>query len=127
MFSTDFSYILDEIVKLLGKGTSGKVVEVRRLHPKAGGATPSSPSPPPSADINNGGEKHFAVKITRRTTTYRRAAKKEIAILRRLKERDPADSKYLIRLLDDFDYNRHICMVFDVLGASIYDLMVSEE
>jgi serine/threonine protein kinase len=40
-----------------------------------------------------------------------------------LKKHDPRDSKRCVQLRDDFEYKGHICMVFDMLGTSLFDFM----
>ena len=91
-----------EILRTLGEGTFGKVVEVR--------------------DHNNKG-KRIALKIIKNVDKYREAAKLEINVLHKLADRDP-ETKYLcVKMLDWFDYHGHICIAFDLLGTSVFDFM----
>ncbi len=91
-------------MRTLGEGTFGKVVQV--------------------TDRDRGGHQ-LALKIIKNVTKYREAAKLEINVLNKLMERDP-EGKYLtIQLLDYFDYYGHMCLVFDLLGLSVFDFMVS--
>ena len=66
-FLTDPRLFQDRLVKLLGQGTFGKVVEA---------VEPSS-------------SKRVAIKIIRAIPKYREASTIEIRVLRLLKERDP--------------------------------------
>jgi hypothetical protein len=69
-------------------------------------------------------EKQFALKIIKNVPKYRDAARLEINVLRKLMERDPNGSHLVIQLLNDFDYHGHICLVFELLGLSVFDFMV---
>ncbi|KAI9020178.1 kinase-like domain-containing protein [Phycomyces nitens] len=94
-----------KMMRLLGQGTFGKVIEcydrVRR--------------------------EHCAIKIIRAIPKYREASKVEIRVLNTLKAKDPFNSNQCIHLIDWFDYNNHICMVFELLGQSIFDFLKSNE
>ncbi|KAF7632783.1 Protein kinase domain-containing protein [Meloidogyne graminicola] len=82
-----------EIVKTLGEGTFGKVVQVKDLR-------------------RNDGRKSIpkALKIIKNVSKYRDAARLEINVLRKLREKDP-EGKHLI------------CLLFDLLGLSVFDFM----
>ncbi|ORY90604.1 kinase-like domain-containing protein [Lobosporangium transversale] len=88
-----------KIIRLLGQGTFGKVVEC--------------------FDRETG--KHCAIKIIRAVQKYREASKIEARVLDTLKQHDPQNRYQCLHLNECFDYRRHVCMVFDLLGQSIYD------
>ncbi|VDO03008.1 unnamed protein product [Rodentolepis nana] len=96
-------YILDryEILKTLGEGTFGKVVEC----------------------IDHHSDSRIALKIIKNVDKYREAAMLEINVLNFLRERDPNDEYLCVRLLDWFDYFGHICLAFDILGLSVFDFL----
>lgn len=102
-----------EIMRSLGEGTFGKVVEVRDLK--------SSPSP------TSIGEKEcrLALKVIKNVPKYREAAKLEINVLRTLQENDPDCKRMCIRMLEYFDYHGHICLTFELLGPSVFDFLKS--
>uniref|UniRef100_A0A1I8B070 Protein kinase domain-containing protein n=1 Tax=Meloidogyne hapla TaxID=6305 RepID=A0A1I8B070_MELHA len=79
-----------EIVKTLGEGTFGKVVQVKDL--RIGRKSSSTPK---------------ALKIIKNVSKYREAARLEINVLRKLKEKDPDSRHLVIQLLDSFDYFGH--------------------
>uniref|UniRef100_A0A914NCJ2 Protein kinase domain-containing protein n=1 Tax=Meloidogyne incognita TaxID=6306 RepID=A0A914NCJ2_MELIC len=56
-----------------------------------------------------------------------RSARLEINVLRKLKEKDPDSRHLVIQLLDSFDYFGHICLLFDLLGLSVFDFMKSND
>ncbi|TPX51857.1 hypothetical protein SeLEV6574_g00046 [Synchytrium endobioticum] len=89
------------ILKLLGQGTFGKVVEAYDRHTK----------------------KNVAIKIIRSVQKYRDASKIEIKVLQAIRSHDPQNTKRCIHLRDVFDYRSHICMVFEVLSQSIFDFL----
>lgn len=64
-----------------------------------------------------------AVKIIKSIQKYRDAAQMELEILRKIREHDPQGAKGIIHLLSYFDYGDHVCMVFELLGKSVYDFM----
>ena len=49
------------------------------------------------------------------TNSRRKAALKEIDILKSLRTADPDDKKHLIRLERSFEHKGHLCMVFENL------------
>ncbi|KAL5485801.1 LKH1 [Sanghuangporus weigelae] len=89
------------IVRLLGQGTFGKVVEA----------------------IDTTNQKRVAIKIIRAIPKYRDASKIEVRVLQRLKERDPLNKNKCIHLLHWFDHRNHICLVSELLGMCIYDFL----
>ncbi|KAG0295050.1 dual specificity protein kinase kns1 [Linnemannia gamsii] len=88
-----------KMIRLLGQGTFGKVVEC--------------------FDRDTG--KHCAIKIIRAVQKYRDASKIEARVLSTLKKSDPRNSYKCLHLSEIFDYRNHVCMVFKLLGQSIYD------
>lgn len=91
-----------KITKTLGEGTFGKVVEVKDLLDE---------------------RRKIALKIIKNVDKYREAAKLEINVLKKIKEKDP-DGKYLcVQMLDWFDYHGHMCIAFDLLGLSVFDFL----
>ncbi|KAI8050702.1 kinase-like domain-containing protein [Thamnidium elegans] len=94
-----------KIMRLLGQGTFGKVVEcfdrVRRTF--------------------------CAIKIIRAIPKYRDASKIEIRVLNTLKQHDPLNLNKCIHLVEWFDHRNHICMVFELLGQSVFDFLKSNQ
>lgn len=97
-----------QVIKLLGQGTFGKVVQATDLH----------------APIDRSGRrKEVAVKVIRAVQKYRDASKIEIKVLNLLRERDPDNVNKCIHLLDVFDYCNHICIVTELLSLSVFDFL----
>ncbi|KAG0080919.1 dual specificity protein kinase kns1, partial [Podila epicladia] len=88
-----------KILRLLGQGTFGKVVEC--------------------FDRETG--QHCAIKIIRAVQKYRDASKTEIRVLATMKAYDPENKFKCLHLREWFDHRNHVCMVFELLGQSIYD------
>ncbi|KAF9958241.1 dual specificity protein kinase kns1 [Mortierella alpina] len=88
-----------KIIRLLGQGTFGKVVECY--------------------DRQTG--RHCAIKIIRAVQKYRDASKIETRVLNTLKRNDPRNAYKCLHLKELFDHRNHVCMVFELLGQSIYD------
>ena len=114
-------------MELLGEGTYGKVVKAVR---KADGRS-------------------FAIKIVRTGEAYAMAAKREVAVLQKLIEGDPDNKKSVpsrprsdqawsasltlayasptrskcVRLQSVFQFRGHVCLVFELLGLSVFDFL----
>lgn len=99
-FANQFS--TDEIVKLLGQGTFGKVVQAedrkRRGH-------------------------YVAIKVIRSVQKYRDASRIELRVLATLKANDATNRNRCIHFRECFDYRGHICIVMDLLGQSVFDFL----
>ncbi|KAI8819736.1 kinase-like domain-containing protein [Fimicolochytrium jonesii] len=90
-----------KILKLLGQGTFGRVVEA----------------------FDRVTTNRVAIKIIRAVQKYRDASKVEIRVLNTLRTNDPYNSKQCIHLLETFDFRNHICMVFELLSQSVFDFL----
>lgn len=89
------------MVKLLGQGTFGKVVQARDR------------------------EKNelVAIKIIRSVQKYRDASRIELRVLETLKANDRENRNRCIHLRECFDFRGHICIVMDLLGQSVFDFL----
>ncbi|AEO69024.1 29db2ef8-18f8-4056-a00c-f6c2c7ba4e67 [Thermothielavioides terrestris] len=92
-----------QMIKLLGQGTFGKVVQARDK-------------------LSN---KLVAIKIIRSVQKYREASKIELRVLETLRANDEENRNRCIHLRDCFDYRGHICIVMDLLGQSVFDFLKS--
>lgn len=91
----------DQITRLLGQGTFGKVVQAR----------------------DQKRNQAVAVKIIRSVQKYRDASRIELRVLATLKANDANNRYRCIHLTDCFDYRGHICIVMDLLGQSVFDFL----
>lgn len=89
------------IVRLLGQGTFGKVVEAREQ------AT----------------NRKVAIKIIRAVQKYRDASAIEIRVLQALRKGDPTNVFKCIHLLEMFDFRNHVCLVSELFGMSVFDFL----
>lgn len=91
-----------KIIKLLGQGTFGKVVQAedrkRRGH-------------------------YVAIKVIRSVQKYRDASRIELRVLATLKANDATNRNRCIHFRECFDYRGHICIVMDLLGQSVFDFL----
>ncbi|EJT51895.1 protein serine/threonine kinase [Trichosporon asahii var. asahii CBS 2479] len=90
-----------KIVRLLGQGTFGKVVEARHIESR----------------------KKVAIKVIRAVQKYRDASKIEIRVLETLKKNDPTNQNKCIHLTEYFDFRNHPCLVSDLYGMSVFDFL----
>ncbi|KAF1811729.1 kinase-like protein [Eremomyces bilateralis CBS 781.70] len=90
-----------KIIKLLGQGTFGKVVEAldRRKNTRC------------------------AIKIIRSVQKYRDASRIELRVLSTLASNDKQNRNKCIHLRDCFDFRNHICIVTDLYGQSVFDFL----
>lgn len=96
-------FFQDQMVKLLGQGTFGKVVQAR----------------------DRRSDKLVAIKIIRSVQKYREASKIELRVLETLRANDEENRNRCIHFRDCFDYRGHICIVMDLLGQSVFDFLKS--
>ncbi|KAK4212426.1 kinase-like domain-containing protein [Rhypophila decipiens] len=92
-----------QMIKLLGQGTFGKVVQAK----------------------DKKRNKYVAIKIIRSVQKYRDASKIELRVLATLKANDEENRNRCIHLRDCFDFRGHICIVMDLLGQSVFDFLKS--
>ncbi|ORY70020.1 kinase-like domain-containing protein [Pseudomassariella vexata] len=92
-----------QMIKMLGQGTFGKVVQAR----------------------DKKRNKLVAIKIIRSVQKYRDASRIELRVLQTLKANDEENRNRCIHLRDCFDYRGHICIVMDLLGSSVFDFLKS--
>ena len=94
-------YFEDEVSKLLGQGTFGKVVEAydRRRRTKC------------------------AIKIIRSVQKYLYLFIIELRLLSTLAQNYSDNRNKCIHLRDCFDFRNHICIVTDLLGQSVFDFL----
>ncbi|KAL4217697.1 Dual specificity protein kinase clk2 [Mactra antiquata] len=104
----DFLQARYEVISTLGEGTFGKVVEVKDVHR-------------PSVQMRS--NDHVALKIIKNVEKYREAAKLEINVLEKLRDKDPTGKKLCVQMLDWFDYHGHMCLAFNMLGLSVFDFL----
>src|SRR3569833_823131 len=89
------------MIKLLGQGTFGKVVQARDRRKN----------------------ELVAIKIIRSVQKYRDASRIELRVLATLKANDGENRNRCILLRDCFDIRGHICIVMDLLGSSVFDFL----
>ncbi|XP_077238594.1 dual specificity protein kinase YAK1 homolog isoform X2 [Tasmannia lanceolata] len=65
-----------------------------------------------------------AVKIIKNQPAYYQQALVEVSILRMLNQKfDPEDKQHIVRILDYFVYQRHLCISFEMLGSNLFELI----
>ena len=95
------NFNLDQVTRLLGQGTFGKVVEA----------------------YDKVNRTKCAIKIIRSVQKYRDASRIELRVLSTLSSNDKENRNKCIHLRDCFDYRNHICIVTDLLGMSVFDFL----
>ncbi|KAJ3009554.1 dual specificity protein kinase kns1, partial [Thoreauomyces humboldtii] len=90
-----------DVLRLLGQGTFGKVLEV----------------------YDREEDRNVAIKVVRALQKYTEASRVEIKVLQCLEQNDPYDQHHCIPLLRTFTYRNHTCMVFPLLSQSVFDYL----
>lgn len=68
-------------------------------------------------------KRRVAVKIIKAVERYTDAAMIEIDILKEVADKSKDMKSSCIQLLDWFEYKRHVCMIFEKCGLSLYDFL----
>lgn len=67
---------------------------------------------------------HVAIKVIKNQPAYYHQAVVEISILTMLNQNfDPEDKHHIVRILDHFVFQRHLCISFEMLGVNLYELL----
>ncbi|ESO00638.1 hypothetical protein HELRODRAFT_101038 [Helobdella robusta] len=90
-----------KMIETLGQGTFGQVVKCKDLKR----------------------DTKVAVKVIRNIAKYKEAAKTEIEILDHIHRTTSHGRLLCVRMLDWFDYYGHMCIVFELLGQSVFDFL----
>ncbi|CAM9854939.1 unnamed protein product [Ectocarpus fasciculatus] len=70
-----------------------------------------------------GGGSEVALKMIRNNDTMRKAAQKEVALLKELAEHDPLNKKHCIRLLCSLEHKQHVVMVFESMQMNLRETL----
>lgn len=89
-----------EVLKLIGKGTFGVVLQ--------------------AYDHKN--LRHVALKVIRNQARFHTQAKEEIKILTKLVENDPDDKFNVVHMYEHFMFRQHPCIVFELLSLNLFEL-----
>ncbi|BFU19416.1 serine/threonine protein kinase prp4, putative [Entamoeba histolytica HM-3:IMSS] len=89
------------IISSLGKGTFGQVLKCENLY----------------------NHQIVAIKVLKNKPCYFRQGMLEIAMLHAANLHNQNNDKHIVRILDHFLFNRHICIVFELLGMNLYDVL----
>jgi serine/threonine protein kinase len=94
------------ILDLLGTGTFGQVFRCKRDDTK----------------------ELVAVKVIKNKPAYHTQGMLEIKIAKLLNSSyDPSNDKHIVRLLESFEFQGHICLVFELLSMSLLDLLTQNQ
>ncbi|XP_063303111.1 dual specificity tyrosine-phosphorylation-regulated kinase 2-like [Pelobates fuscus] len=90
-----------EVQQVLGRGSFGQVVKAydHKLH------------------------HHVAIKMIRNQKLYHQQAAQEIRILQHLRNQDKDDTMNIIHMLENFVFRNHVCIVFELLGMDLYEVI----
>jgi dual specificity protein kinase YAK1 len=67
---------------------------------------------------------YVAVKVIKNQPAFYQQAIMEVSLLSMLNEKyDPDDQHHIVRMLDFFLYQNHLCIAFEMLGHNLYELL----
>lgn len=89
-----------EILKIIGKGTFGVVLQA----------------------YDHKSQKNVALKVIRNQPRFHTQAKEEIKILKRLLQNDAGDTFNVVHMYDNFMFRNHPCIVFELLSLNLFEL-----
>jgi len=94
------------ILDMLGCGTFGQVFRCQR----------------------DGSKDVVAVKVIKNKPAYHAQGRLEANIARLLNQKfDVKDDRHIVRLLEQFEYKSHICLVFELLSMSLLDILTQNQ
>ncbi|VDD80270.1 unnamed protein product [Mesocestoides corti] len=94
-----------ELIKTIGKGAFGEVLTA----------------------FDHREQRHVALKIIRNRPNLHEQAKVEVQMLRTVEKRDPLGKNFTLRIFDDFTFRNHPCIVFEHIGANLYEVLKRNE
>lgn len=68
----------------------------------------------------------FALKILRKAEVIRDSGKREIEILKSFQQTGAVQKCYIIQIIDSFDHKGFLCIVLEILGLNIRDMLNSK-
>lgn len=90
-----------EIVKLLGRGSFGQVLQCR--------------------DHKTG--RYVAIKLIRNKRRFHHQALVEVKIMEHLTRADPDEQHYVVHMTDSFTFRSHLCVTMELLSINLYELI----
>ena len=73
--------------------------------------------------VNKQTKERHAIKIIKNKTAYTAQALTEIKIFKKILEEHTINGNHIVKLTDYFVFKNHICLVFEVLHISLFDLL----
>lgn len=68
-------------------------------------------------------KRDIAIKIIKSKKAFTTQAQTELRLLSLINEHDPTDSNNIVRMLDQFIFRSHQCIVFEMLSYNLYELL----
>lgn len=90
-----------EIIKVLGQGVSGQVLEV----------------------YDHRSKRAVALKVFTNSVDFTDNALQEVQMLQTLQQADKKDQFHLIQMYENFVFRDHQCIVFEILAMNLYELI----
>jgi serine/threonine-protein kinase PRP4 len=64
-----------------------------------------------------------AIKIIRMRDIMVQSGMKEKELLKELNGLDPDDKRFIVKMLDSFEYRKHLCIVFEYLDLNLREVL----
>ncbi|MCO5587616.1 hypothetical protein L7F22_041565 [Adiantum nelumboides] len=65
----------------------------------------------------------IAIKIIRNNDVMLKSGQQELSILRKLDGADPENRRHCVRFLTNFDYRKHLCLVFESMHMNLREVL----
>jgi serine/threonine-protein kinase PRP4 len=75
--------------------------------------------------VNQLTNSEVAIKMLRSEEIYQRSGERERTILLKLNEQDKNSQMHIIRMLDSFEYRKHLCLVFESMDTNLREYIRS--
>lgn len=95
-----------KIIQMAGKGVFSNVVKAENISLAEGHAN-----------------RLVGIKIVRMRDIMIQSGQKERQILKDLNQTDPDDKRFIVRMLDSFEYRKHLCIVFEYLHSNLREVL----
>jgi dual specificity tyrosine-phosphorylation-regulated kinase 2/3/4 len=90
-----------EVLAMLGRGSFGQVCKC----------------------IDHKTKEIVAVKVVKNKRKFHKQGMVEIKLLKQMRDLDPEENYNIVRVINHFVFRNHLCIVFELLSISLYDLV----
>lgn len=90
-----------EVLSILGKGSFGQVCKC----------------------LDHKTQETVALKIIKNKSKFHKQGAVEVKVLKHLNDHDPEDTQNVVRILANFTFRSHLCIIFETLSINLYEFL----